>query len=159
MTNSTDTWGMNDDDRDLLAHLLDSIYSFLSFAKSGNHLIAIGEVVDAIESLLNGDQIEINVGLIIGFERGDLDFKEGLFLSLRINDEELILDELNTSYLSSSGSDRYTVEYVYLTPESHINEVDLTRWLERLTEIQSYDDAKLKVSQDHIQKIMIPIRH
>lgn len=141
---------MNNDDWDLLRNLQDSIYSLTSLAKSGAHLIAIGEVIEAIESLLNEDQIDINVGLDIGFRRGDRDFEEGLFVCLRINSEEIILNELNTTYSSDIGSDSYTVDYVHLVPGSHLNHIDLTRWLEKLSEIQSFDDAKLTVSRDHI---------
>jgi hypothetical protein len=145
-----DFWEMNNDDWDLLRNLQDSIYSLTSLAKSGAHLIAIGEVIEAIESLLNEDQIDINVGLDIGFRRGDRDFEEGLFVCLRINSEEIILNELNTTYSSDIGSDSYTVDYVHLVPGSHLNHIDLTRWLEKLSEIQSFDDAKLTVSRDHI---------
>jgi hypothetical protein len=150
MVNSMDFWEMNNDDWDLLRNLQDSIYSLTSLAKSGAHLIAIGEVIEAIESLLNEDQIDINVGLDIGFRRGDRDFEEGLFVCLRINSEEIILNELNTTYSSDIGSDSYTVDYVHLVPGSHLNHIDLTRWLEKLSEIQSFDDAKLTVSRDHI---------
>ena len=150
MVNSMDFWELNNDDWDLLRNLQDSIYSLTSLAKSGAHLIAIGEVIEAIESLLNEDQIDINVGLDIGFRRGDRDFEEGLFVCLRINSEEIILNELNTTYSSDIGSDSYTVDYVHLVPGSHLNHIDLTRWLEKLSEIQSFDDAKLTVSRDHI---------
>ena len=150
MVNSMDFWEMNNDDWDLLRNLQDSIYSLTSLAKSGAHLIAIGEVIEAIESLLNEDQIDINVGLDIGFRRGDRDFEEGLFVCLRINSEEIILNELNATYSSDIGSDSYTVDYVHLVPGSHLNHIDLTRWLEKLSEIQSFDDAKLTVSRDHI---------
>jgi len=150
MANSMNSWKINDEDCDLLEDLLDSIYSLTSLAKSGAHLIAIGEVIDAIESVLNGHEIDINVSLDIGFKRGDRDFEEGLFVCLRINSEEIILNELNTTYSSDVGSDSFIVDYVHLVPGSHLNDIDLTRWLERLSEIKSFDDAKLTVSRDHI---------
>ena len=150
MADSMDSWKITNQDYALLGDLLDSIYSLTSLAKSGAHLIAIGEVIDAIESVLNEQAIDINVGLDIGFKRGDRDFEEGLFVCLRINSEEMILNELNTTYSSDVGSDSFIVDYVHLLPGSHLNDIDLTRWLDRLTEIKSFDDAKLTVSRDHI---------
>ena len=134
----------------MLGCLAAAIHSLKSLAITGNDLIGLGEVIAAIESLLNEDKIDINVSLDIGFRRGDRDFEEGLFVCLRINSEEIILNELNTTYSSDIGSDSYTVDYVHLVPGSHLNHIDLTRWLEKLSEIQSFDDAKLTVSRDHI---------
>lgn len=150
MTNSNNDWDLDEEAIELLGCLAAAIHSLKSLAITGNNLIGLGEVIAAIESLLNEDQIDINVGLDIGFRRGDRDFEEGLFVCLRINSEEIILNELNTTYSSDIGSDSYTVDYVHLVPGSHLNHIDLTRWLEKLSEIQSFDDAKLTVSRDHI---------
>jgi hypothetical protein len=144
------SWKINEDDVEMLRLLSGSVYRLTSIAQSGKHLIALGEVIEAIESLLESEEIDINVGLNIGFRRGDIDFKEGLYICLRINSYEIILDELHTSYSSDVGSDHFTISYVNFTPRSNLNHLKLTEWIEMLSEISSIDETKLTVSRDHI---------
>jgi hypothetical protein len=66
-------------------------------ARCGDDLIALGEAWSAIQQILDGCAIDVNVGLSVGFRRGSRDFEEGLFMCFRINDEVIILDELNTT--------------------------------------------------------------
>ena len=61
-------------------------------ARCGDDLIALGEAWSAIQQILDGCAIDVNVGLSVS-----RDFEEGLFMCFRINDEVIILDELNTT--------------------------------------------------------------
>ena len=106
--------------------------------------------LDAIECLISGDDVDTNVGLDVGFRRGDNGFEEGLFVCFRVNDEEISLKELHTTYSQDVGSDHFTVDCARLHPAGHFSEQGVEQWLEQLQEIRVQDDAALTVSRDHI---------
>jgi hypothetical protein len=124
--------------------------SLIHLAKTGDDLIALGEALDAIERVLQEEAIEVNVGLSVGFRRGDEDLEEGLFVCFRINWEEIILGELNTTYSRAVGSDRYSRAYAELRPGERFDEVGFEDWLTLLEEVLTDDDARLQTERDHI---------
>ena len=150
MTNSNNDWDLDEETIELLGQLAAAIHSLKSLAITGNDLIGLGEAIEAIDSIIEDGEIEVNVGLSVGFRAGDGDFEEGTFMCLRINADELNLDELNTTYSRAIGSDHSTVDYVYLTPNSALDEFELNNWLNRLDEIKSFPEARLSVSRDHV---------
>ena len=97
-------WSLRDEDHGLLSRIAEALGRLTPLARCGSDLIALGEAWDGIEQILQGRAVEVNVGLSIGFRR-DHDFEEALFMCFRINNEEVILDELNTTYSSDVGSD------------------------------------------------------
>jgi hypothetical protein len=97
--------------------------SFAPLAQHGTDLIALGEALNAVEDILGGRSVDVNVGLEVGFRRGDSELKEGLFLGFRINDEGIILDELNTTCSSDVGSDHYTTIYAFFERGGKLDEV------------------------------------
>jgi hypothetical protein len=137
-------------DRGVLEALRRAIHSLLSLARTGIDVIAIGETVDAIENLMNGSDGEVNVGLETRFRRGEDGFEEGLFVCLRINDEEIVLDELHTTYSKEVGSDHFTVGHPTLHPRCHFDEHCVAKWIEQLQDASAWDEATLTVSRDHV---------
>ena len=143
-------WMLRDDDRDLLRELVSRIAKLAPLACSGLHFIAIGEVWDAIENIIEGGSVEINTELTVGFRSGDSEFKEGLFVSIRVNSDEIVLDELNTTYSREVGSDHFTREYARFTVDGGFDGSGLWDWCNQLEEITSFDDCRLSVSRDHV---------
>lgn len=150
MEKSNIYWNFDDDDLEIFDRLVSAIDSLKYLTTSGTDLIALGEVIDAINSITKNLEIDINVGLSIGFRARDGESEEGIFMCLRINADELTLDELNTTYSRSTGSDHSTIRYVNFTPDSKLNDYELSNWLNKLDEIKSFEEARLTVSRDHI---------
>jgi hypothetical protein len=146
-------WSLRDEDHGLLSRIAQALRCLAPLARHGNDLIALGEAWDAIEQIIGGRTVDVNVGLSIGFRRGDRDeeglFEEGLFMCFRINNEEIILDELNTSYSSDTGSDHFTRVYASRGPDRSFDDVGVEEWL-ALEEVQGFDDAQLDTERDHV---------
>lgn len=150
MTNLNNGWDLDDEAIESLGRLAAAIHPLKSLAITGKDLIGIGEAIEAIGSIIEGDEIEFNVSLSVGFRVKDGDFEEGTFMCLRINEYKLNLDELSTTYSRAIGSDHSTIDYVYLTPNSALDEFELNNWLNKLDEIKSFPEARLSVSRDHV---------
>lgn len=145
-----DGWTLKDKDRRILGALSEAIRSLVRLARGGSTLIALGEAWDGIERILEGEPIDVNVGISVGFRRGDNDFQEGYFVCLRINDEGIVLDQQNTSYSSDDGSDHFTVEHAVLGPDGRFDQISVGRWIDLLDEVRAADDAKLTTQRDHV---------
>ena len=150
MTDDQDGWSLQDEDRWLLERLNKALCDLVPLARTGQDLIGIGEAVDGIECLLEGGNIEISVGLDVGFRRGTGSDEGGLFVCFHISEDEIILNELHTTYSSDIGSDHFNNGYATLDPNGHFDGDGIERWLEQLDEVKSYEDAKLDVSRDHV---------
>jgi hypothetical protein len=150
MTTETTGWRLTDEDRGVLENLRQAVHPLLRLARTGQDVIGVGETIDAIENILSSSDIEVNVGLETGFRRGNDDFEEGLFVCLRINDEEIVLDELHTTYSKDVGGDHFTITHATLTPEGCFNDVGVWTWIDQLREVCSFDDATMEVSRDHV---------
>jgi hypothetical protein len=87
------------DEKDILARLMVAVHAMSSRATIGRTLIAVGEVWGALESIQDGESAEINTELTLGVRHGDREFEEGLFLSIRVNEQEIILDRMITTYV------------------------------------------------------------
>jgi hypothetical protein len=92
MENSNNKWGLDEEAIELLGNLVVAIHTLKSLAITGNDLIGLGEAIEAIDSIIEGDEIEVNVGLSVGFRVRDGDFEEGIFMCLRINEYKLNLN-------------------------------------------------------------------
>jgi flavin-binding protein dodecin len=146
----TRQWKLTDDDRSTLSALADAIRGLTDMARDGQDLIAIGEVLDAFERIERGEEVEVNVGLDVGFRRGDRDFQEGLYACLRIDREGVDLSEVNTSYSSDAGSDRSSRRFAYLGPRGRFDGAGVHSWLELLGEIRQEEETRLSTSRDHV---------
>jgi hypothetical protein len=149
-------WLLRDADEGHLARLTKALRDLAPLARCGNDLIALGEAWGAIEQILEGRSVDVNVGLSVGFRREERDLEdglfteEGLFMCFRINDVEIILDELNTTYSSDVGSDHFTRVYASLGPAGGFDDVGVEEWLAKLLEVQQSDDAQLDTERDHV---------
>jgi hypothetical protein len=72
-------WSLRDEDHGLLDRIAQALRCLAPLAQHGNDLIALGESWNAIEQIIDGRTVDVNVGLSIGFRRGDRDFEEGLY--------------------------------------------------------------------------------
>jgi hypothetical protein len=142
--------GLTDENRGVLEDLRQTVQSLLPLARTGHDVIAVGETIDAIESILSGSDIDVSVGLETGFRRGNDHFEEGLFVWLHINDGEIVLDELHTSYSKEVGSDHFTITYAMLHLRGPFDEEGVATWIAQLQEVSAWDDATLTVSRDHV---------
>lgn len=143
-------WALTDEDRNVLKRLNDAVFGLKFLARGGTELIALGEVLKAIEQISVGEEVDEDVELSVGFRRGDQDFEEGLYINLRINDNEIILDELNTTYSSDVGSDHFTRDFATLRPQGNFNDWGVNEWLDMLKGVLSADETELNVSRNHL---------
>ena len=147
-------WFVTDNSRQLLLCIRGVIGDLGPLAESGDAMIALGEVWNAIDAILDDQSIEVSVLLTVGFRRSDPDdqegFEEGLFMCLRVDGDGLVLDELNTTYSKDVGSGRFTVCYGHQSVSSTLDLIDVHNWLSKLKSVRGYDDAKLAAYRDHV---------
>ena len=141
---------MNEQDAIVLNRLIEVVRGFVPMANSSSALIAIGEAWESIERMKEGDDIEVSVGLDVGFRRGDNEFEEGLFACFRVDYDGIDLSVLRTRYEKLVGSDHSTDDYARLGIEGEFDESAVEDWLTQLEEISGFEEAKLTVSRDHI---------
>jgi hypothetical protein len=142
-------WPIQIEDVVPLERLVEAVRSLSALAQCGNDLIAVGEACNAIERIISSEVVDVNVGLTIEFRQGDPDFQEGRFVAIRINADEIILDELNTTFSSDTGSDHYTTVCASLEPGGGFDEAGIMDWISKVESLRSDDDARLKVQRDH----------
>jgi hypothetical protein len=133
-----------------LIRITEVLKSFAPLAQHGADPIALGEAWSAVEDILEGRSVDVNVGLEVGIRRGDSEFKEGLFLGFRINDEAIILDELNTTYSSDVSSDHYTYVYASRERSGGLDGIRVETWIAKLEEVKRFDDVQLSTHRDHL---------
>lgn len=138
------------DDKDILARLMAAVHAMSSHATMGRTLIAAGEVWDALESIQDGESVEINTELTLGVRRGDREFEEGLFLSIRVNEEEIVLDRMITTYSREVGSDHETETIARLIPGESFDGEAMEDWLEMIEELLLDPESALSASRDHL---------
>jgi hypothetical protein len=144
------SWQLTDADRGRLEVLRDAVRAFAATARSANDLMAVGEAWQALGAILDGEPVEVNVELSFGFRCGDDVSEGGLYVSLRVNDEEVRLSRMNTTWDIQLGSDRFTQDCAILTPEGAFYPCDGARWLQEYAAIRSRDDATLSTSREHV---------
>jgi hypothetical protein len=143
-------WRLSRRDRDLLNDLIRAVFRMGQLARRGNDMIATGEAWNATENILEGDEVDVAVGLDAGFRRGDEEGEEGVFVCLRLNAEEIVLEEMQTVHTKETGSDHNTREYARLTPNERFDQDSIAEWLERLDQICNEGGAELMTSRDHV---------
>jgi hypothetical protein len=143
-------WTLTENDQDLLHHLAYALRRFTAFAEAGQDLIAIGEAIQAVELLLEGQLPEVIIGLDIGYRAGDAETAEGFFTGFRIDQHEIVLDVTRTTYSSDTGSDWGTERYAVLRPRGGFPEDGVQRWTDALGAVLASGTPKLQVSRDHV---------
>jgi len=143
-------WPIRVEDLAPLECLLGAVRSMASLARCGDDFVALGEACLAIESILASERFDVNVGLTVGFRRGESDFEEGLMAVLKISPDQIVLDELNTTYTSERGSDHFTRIYATLERGGGFDCSGITDWISRIEELQGFDDVKLGTMRGHV---------
>jgi hypothetical protein len=146
-------WIVRGEDIGHLSRLSDALRGLASKAERGTDLIALGEACDAIEKIIEGQPVDIDVGVSIGFRRGrgkgNDETEEGLFLDCRINNNEVLLTELRTTYWARVGSDHTDDTSASFRPDGSSRTAGFYDWLDLLTEVRECDDARLSTERDH----------
>ena len=143
-------WTLTENDQDLLHHLAYALRRFTAFAEAGQDLIAIGEAIQAVELLLEGQLPEVIIGLDIGYRAGDAETAEGFFTGFRIDQHEIVLDVTRTTYSGDIGSDWGTERYAVLRPRGGFPEDGVQRWTDALEAVLASGEPKLQASRDHV---------
>ncbi len=144
-------WSVDDDAIYSLSNLNKLVIKYVDLADCGQHLIAIGEVIEAIDCIIEKEEYEfLNVGLSVGYRRDSHGISEGIFYDLRINDDEFYLDKLNIQNLGQ-GTDHWTDTFFYAEHDQLFNAENINKWINAVEEMLNLDeDIKLTVSRDHI---------
>ena len=150
MSDDPGRWKINDDDLGVLMRLTQKLRALAPLTQSGADLIGLGEALNAIEEIIEGTPVDVNVHVSLGFRRGDENFEEGLFICFRVNEEEIVLDELHTRYEKPIGGDHFTKVYAVRGPHGHFNIDQVENWIMQLEEVQACDDAQLEVDREHV---------
>jgi len=147
------SWNLDEDSKDGILNLIELIYkNFLVLADQSNKVIAIGEVLYGLESMISDDdyEVEYNTGLTVGRKVRYNNEEEGIFYSLRVNEFGLVLDKLMTTYSSSVGHDWGSEAYLE-APVGNTNfSSGIQTWLADVLEIINFDDIYMTVSRDHL---------
>ena len=149
-----DNWKLDDDSKSEIENIIELIRNhYICLADTSYKLIAIGEVWSALESIISGDDeiyIDCNTSVSIGRKvRFDGD-EEGIFYELRINEQELILDKLTTTYSKSIGSDWSSKVYLNVNSGAKDFSIAIQEWMSDVLEIVTFDDTFLSCSRDHV---------
>lgn len=147
---ASDAWQLTEDDRWLLGQMRNAVRSLAVIAPTGNDLIAVGEAWQALDAILDGEPVEVNVELSLDFPRGNDAAYVGTDLSLRVNDEEVRLNELTTTWEERIGTDHSSLDHAVLTPAGGFDTYDVGEWLERFTARRSSSDVILSTCRDHV---------
>jgi len=143
-------WELTDDDHMVLGAITGAVRGLISAANGGDDLIAIGEALEAIRCIHEGEGVEVNVGLTMGGRVGDENGEDGTFVGLRINCEEIILDEMTTTYRPEVGSDNSSSRFAELGQDGGFPGDLVDEWIERLHAVSAQEWADLTTERDHL---------
>lgn len=137
-------WALGENDRALLRQLITVLRRLLPLARSNVGLIALGEVLEAIEKVRSGAGVEEPVALSVGVEDGDEAFNEGRFVRLRIAPDGIVLDKLSTTFTAEIGLDEVTTGYAVLTRSGGFDSAGVAAWIAEVNDLRHWDTAELK---------------
>lgn len=143
MSVAEDVWLLTDGDRALLRQLITDLRRLLPLAKSNAELIALGEVVEAVEKVRDGAGVEAILTLSVGVQDGNDAFSEGWFVRLGISPDAIVLDKLNSTYTVEMGTDRHTTSFAVLKPSGGFDGAGVVAWLTELNELRRWSTAEL----------------
>jgi hypothetical protein len=138
-------WSLGDNDVALLRRLTTDLRRLLALAKSNDAIMAVGEVVEAVEKVREGQTLEPAVlSLSVGVQDGNQTFSEGWFVRLGLSPDALVLDKLNTTFTVEMGHDRHTTSYAVLTPGGAFDDAGVFAWLAELNELRRWSTAEIR---------------
>jgi len=91
------SWNLDEDSKNGILELIELIHlNFLVLADESKKVIAIGEVLYGLESMISDDdyEVEYNTMLTVGRKVRFNNEEEGIFYSLRVNEFGIVLDKL-----------------------------------------------------------------
>jgi hypothetical protein len=147
------SWNLDEDSKDGILNLIEFINeNLLVLADKGKKVIAVGEVLHGLESMISDDDygVEYNTMLTVGRKVRFNNEEEGIFYCVRVNEFGLVLDKLMTTYSSSIGHDWGTESYLEAPVGKTNLSSEIQNWLSELLEIVNFDDIYMTVSRDHL---------
>ena len=141
---SQEAWSLGDNDLAVLRRLITDLRRLLALAKSNAEIMAVGEMVEAVEKVRDGGGVEGVLTLSVGVQDGNESFSEGWFVRLGLSPDAIILDKLNTTYSVEMGLARHTTSYAVLTPSGGFDDTGVGAWLEELNELRRWSTAEIQ---------------
>ena len=138
-----EAWSLGDNDLALLRRLITDLRRLLALAKSNDEIMAVGEMVEAVEKVRDGEGVEEVLTLSVGVQDGNEAFSEGWFVRLGLSPDAIILDKLNTTYTAEMGLDRHTTSYAVLKPSGGFDDAGVGAWLAELNELRRWSTAEI----------------
>ncbi|MFZ1105354.1 MAG: hypothetical protein WAN86_21295 [Hyphomicrobiaceae bacterium] len=136
-------WSLDDNDRAVLRRLLTDLRRLLSLAKASDEIMAVGEVVEAVEKVRDGEGVEGVITLSVGVQDGNESFSEGWFVRLGLSPDAIVLDKLNTTYSVEMGLARHATSYAVLGPGGGFDGAGVAAWLAELNELRRWSTAEI----------------
>jgi hypothetical protein len=136
-------WSLGDNDRAVLRRLITDLRRLLSLARASDEIMAVGEVVEAVEKVRDGAGVEGVITLSVGVQDGNESFSEGWFVRLGLSPDAIVLDKLNTTYSVEMGLDRHATSYAVLRRAGGFDDTGVAAWLAELNELRRWSTAEI----------------
>lgn len=135
-----------------LPRLRATLLSWRGKAVSGNALIGLGEVLEAIDEVRGdpGHCPEIVVTLTLGLEVRSDGHSEGIYASMIVDSDGVFFDDLRTQNSSDCSSDHFSTIAKRFNPISTFQADDISEWFDLVAELMSDSRTTLQASRDHI---------
>jgi hypothetical protein len=152
-------WHLREADVELLKGLRGALHSFRTEPRhaAGDHdddeddgLTAINEADQALREIIDGTLPQVNVELTMSRRVGSGHYEEAVHHSVRINEDEIRLDQTQSIWTRETGSDHATQVFAVLTPKGDFKKGGVAAWMDELSRLSSFDDAKITTSRDHL---------
>jgi hypothetical protein len=137
-------WALNDNDRAVLRRLITDLRRLLALAKSNDAIIAVGEALEAMEKVRDGEGVEGDFTLSVGVQDGNESFREGWYVRLGLSPDAIALDKLSTTYTVENGLDRHITSYAVLKPAGGFDDAGVAAWLSELNELRRWSTAEIR---------------
>ena len=136
-------WSLDDNDLALLRRLITDLRRLLALAKSNAEIMAVGETVEAVERVRDGEGVAEVLTLSVGVQDGNESFSEGWFVRLGLSPDAIVLDKLNTTYSAEMGHDRHTTSYAVLKSSGGFDDAGVLAWLTELNDLRRWSTAEI----------------
>jgi hypothetical protein len=137
-------WALDDNDRAVLRRLITDLRRLLGLARSNDAIIAVGEALEAVEKVRDGEGVEGDFALLVGVQDGNEAFNEGWFVRLGLAPDAIALDKLSTTYTVENGLDRHITSYAVLKPTGGFDDAGVAQWLSELNELRRWSTAEIR---------------
>lgn len=128
------------------------VWRLVPMAQSGSHLIGLGEVIDVLNGFSrDGDEheIDINVGLTLGFRLKSDGIVTGALYTVRVSNEGIEFDVTELYYDSKTGSDNSGHPAGFIGWNGSVRGEPMD-WFEGAQALIGDSDASISVERDHI---------